>query len=390
MQPGHPEQPAKTGLLLSAAQAPAWLRQRRHSVLCAAGMGTSGTPAWADLPADLWRRILLAAADASLCGDPIPDVAPEVVLAPWVLWTRLLASVSAVCRSMRSAVVGDSAGRLWTRLQFSSCYPGLSQQQSRCLNRLQAGRCRAIMPLTQVSIWGGGWAPAELREICALLPKQVQLVDLMGMHDAAEAEVIGAALAGASVQQLFFDGSAPFSYPMSLQALLVQDSFLPGSSSTFAKAQAFAQHAFTQLLRLSSLRVLVFHAKAWVMKAHDVQLMKQHLPQLQRLQVILFSYPTLTGPSQQAVQSMKLLSAVQVNVCAYAMDSFCLQHLLQQLVEVPLTSLQLAEHGDEFGAAAEALLAELCSCQKLTLRLKNPARRVEVTPSGMTVVYRSF
>ena len=153
-------------------------------------------PAWAELPVDLWRRIALAASHGS-------DSYNLEHAAAWLDGIRLCSTMSMVSRAMREAVTGTGADALWYRPRFSSgtagvCHPGLTQQQTQGLNRLQAQRCRALGKLHVLLLQSGGWVPADLREVCSSLPRETEIIYIEALHDAGEAEIIGAALAGAS------------------------------------------------------------------------------------------------------------------------------------------------------------------------------------------------
>ena len=63
-------------------------------------------------------------------------------------------------------------------------------------------------------------------QVCAGLPNQVQVMGLHDMHDAAEAEVIGSALADASVSiMLEYRGSVPVAFPTGAQHIIAQHKY---------------------------------------------------------------------------------------------------------------------------------------------------------------------
>ena len=91
--------------------------------------------------------------------------------------------------------------------RFMACHPGLSAPQSLGLNRLQVRRCQALDSIWRLSLRGGSWLDAELREVCAILPRVIRVLEIWNMCDAWEADTIAEALADASPKHLVFQGS---------------------------------------------------------------------------------------------------------------------------------------------------------------------------------------
>ena len=344
-------------------------------------------PAWADLPVDLWCSVFLAAAGASMFDDRVPTpAATSPIFIAWVEWNRLLSSASRVCRALRDALAGPGSSILWQKLYFCSTLPGLSQPRSQQLNMLVVRRSQAATQLRRATILGGCWSASALHEVCASLPRQLDLIEFTELHATSEAEIIGAASATMCVSKMLITGSMLFSLPVSTRMLLFACSYQ--SKPARASRQPLAQALFRRVLSSGApLALLNFRASGWALTSQDVQLLKQHLPYLEWLNLSLCSWSTREGPSQQAVGCLQLLSGVDLHLTFCATSSSCWQHLLQQLINFSIMRQNIHESWADLPPAAEAQLAELRSCERLVLRFKDPTRRLRAAPAGTIVMY---
>lgn len=342
---------------------------------------------WAELPAELWHKILVAAAHNFL---RTPGTAAINTLPAWVDWCRLAATLGSVCTSLRAAVLGPCAAHLWKRLPFGHGYPGLSADQSRSMNRLQMARCRALSAAQRVTIWGSGWDLPELQAVCKAIPAQVTFLTLNALN-VEESEIISRELAGTVVTHLEVSGCTSVAFPASTRRLCFQNTSLESPHDHLA--QIMSQQHFTRVLPLRALEVLRFCSRSWVMTSVDVQLIKQQLPVLRRLDLMLHSWPVSSsdaGPaqsSQRSIGSLRQLTGVQISLSVCVHDQQCALSLLEQVKDVPLRALHFMSRAAELTPSEEALLAQCTSCQQLVLLLRDPSCRLLVPPEGVDVQY---
>ena len=129
------------------------------------------------------------------------------------------------------------------------------------------------------------------------MPRRLDQLDIHNLHDTAEAGIMGADLADASVRTLVFRGSTPMLLPASTQGAQVTG--LLSNPRHIHMAQAMARQLFAELLPLASLRELQFSGPIWVMTPRHMQLIRQHPPRLEMLKLTLHCWRTDSGPSQQ-------------------------------------------------------------------------------------------
>ena len=126
--PATPGSPATTGeQCATACPLAALAHQARRAA--AEGLEQQEYPDWASMPPDLLRRIFTRPA-ASTSGSL---AAARDTAALWKPWYRQLVTASAVCKSLRSALLGQDAGELWQTAVLRSPYaaPDTQPQQER-------------------------------------------------------------------------------------------------------------------------------------------------------------------------------------------------------------------------------------------------------------------
>ena len=325
-------------------------------------------PDWASLPHDCWTSVLAR---------------PErVEREEFVRWARMLATCTSVCRSLRDAILGPSAGELWGAAVLQVTYPGLSPQQSRGLRAMLAAQGHFAHTL---ALHGGGWAPKELERllICFTdLTNGLTLVELT----TGEAAVVSRTLSSRPAEFVYLRGSAACLLPKA--AVEVELDGFASETSIAADGrvdQAPFQRFLGCLRPLCSLRELNLHLRLWRLTPSFVdQLLVRH-PQLCSLQLTLEVDP-IVGP--HAVECLQRLSSVELRLTVYiTRRTGALAQFLQQLSCVQQLACFTLDTKHDMSGAEEALMAA-CQMQCLILRRNRAlALRLRLVLPGITVVF---
>ena len=340
----------------------------------------SGQPDWASLPRELWTKVLQA---LSAQGDAVQRC-------------RQLATLSAVCRTLRTAVLGPDAGSLWWTVSFASSHAGLEAWQSWQLNRLVASQARHA---SHAFIMGGGWDLDELQLAAASLQGHHarRRLYLHTIDTPAEAECLSAVLPGCLAGALTFVGSQALVLPSSLQAVDMHVG--APADMELALVTAFvaeqARKALQQLRNLTRLTSLHFASPLWCLQEGDVACLAACLPHLKVLVLTLYVTSALGQHALQALSGLSAsvrLSLTVVSTSASAGGSVA--PFLQALCRVRLFALTLqckALTGTPYALtpADEAHLAQCRISRQLTLRMQSsePAERLRRLLPRVNVVY---
>ena len=374
-------------------------------------------PDWASLSAELWQNVwLLASARPADAAD-----AKE----PWVAWVRLVATGSAVNKALRSALLGAEASpQLWEDTGFRSSYAGLSQASFCCCAAAHKAHTLPTLCVRDA----GGEPRAEPAADTARLPRSagprvrwrlagVRAARRRGLADAprpgqrrppggqgrrrCDRGLVHRRRARARLSQgaeLRRLGARRL--PASLCKLNLRDTLyqvctrhrdeeritaeLVGQSNTQAHLQSL--HSLRRLTCLSL--VLPF----WRIQLVDLLSLKQWLPHLRQLHIVVTSSPGFDEDSP-AVAGLYMMSLrMRLRLKVYQLEPNCpgMSALLRDLERgVRLESLQLRVK--DLTAADEACLSRCNISGKLTLHFcGQPARRLQQPPPGARVVYREL
>ena len=346
---------------------------------CAGAPGAveaSGEPDWASLPQDLWRRVVHSAALGGLAAGEQPG------LGAFTWRCKLLATVSSVCSSLRSAVLGPDSGLLWETAVLSCTHPGLTRQHSKGVNMFVADQGSFAVNL---ALYGGGWKAQELQEALDCVTDLSGMLDLININSPAEAAIISRSLAPQPLKEVYYNGSAACILPktttgLSLRASLT-DQVWVGASGKFG--QGVFQRFLGCLRPLSMLQQLDLHMLCWRLTSADVEDFRARHPHLRSLHLMLLAEARV---GRQAVECLQQLSNVELTLrLVYLTRSPAFAQLLQQLQGLHLAGLEI-ECREELSSAEERLLAR-CSMEKLTMRFTARTLRLRQPPPGVRVVY---
>ena len=316
-------------------------------------------PAWALLPGDIWRRVMLCAR-----GDLRPVSAGSVghsshTCLDWVAWWKLVARTGGTCMTVRAALLGPDSGALWKFIFLQSpdsSYPVTGQTRSQLKGILkllvfQGHHARSA------HVIGSRWQPSLLLSAVESLGS-VHDLSLFWFSSDLSAGCVTAALRG-QLSSLYFVGECAI--PCSRSLLQLQ-----------RLQMALQQPPEAELRRLAG----------W-------------LPRLQHLQLHLNgSYP---DEAVCDLQLLKLLPAGDIELhltCggAYRDSTSCCGHRLQQLAGVKLHTLFLLLHSETW-TAEQALLLAGCQVSAFVFISADgtgpTARLARHLPSGAAVVHLS-
>ena len=192
---------------------------------------------WASLSPDLWRLVIQKMVEDACRLPPCHSraAAVQTIMEHWAPCCRQLAAASAVCRSLRNALLGADAGELWRFAVLSSAHIGMPAQPERGLHRILEAlglrpACSASQQLNRLVAsqaqhvryvilrGGGGWRSPDLRDVVAPLSGLLGAM-LVGMDCADEAACISAALIRSSVASVRVEGSVAMCLLASVQEL---------------------------------------------------------------------------------------------------------------------------------------------------------------------------
>ena len=306
---------------------------------------------------------------------------------------RLVAAASAVCTSLRTAVLAPGSHELWSSLTFKSSHAGLSAQQCagyQALLKRQGHHARSV------SLRGGGWALDDLQSILASLTGLSAHVDVYKLHSAQEAALIGCALASRPIPSLSLSGTVACALPPNIRQLHLMDvSFTHWKDEDDAERrllvelllQSHSQALLRSLQPLSLVEDLTLALPLWRMTENNIDSLAR-LPALSKLHLAI-SASSLLGP-HSAGHLRQLSSAVCLDVSIVQLSvnpDESLELLLWQLAEgcVRLHTLHISY--EDLSVAEEAALAGCCITGELVLRLHGTDRHLAHPPPGVPVVY---
>ena len=318
-------------------------------------------PDWAGLPLEIWQTVYLLAA-----GDDRRHTARDASLS-WVQWVRLVAVGSTVCTALRTALTGPCASALWDYMGLRSAYQGLDAQQSWAMN---VWLLRQGCHFRDAAILGGSWELPQLQTVLASITSP-NIMRLEGIHTAAEAQCISTAVLGCAAGTWFYAGSQCIALPPSVHAL-----YFGGHWPATGSASRHAQELFACLQPLSSLRRLHLQIIGHKVSAANVASLQQWYPQLKHLELRL-SALTEREARLQAVGELRRLQAVRLRLDMTFQLGSMATPVLEQLNAVRLCSLTLTVQQGHLDVAQEALLAQCCIREQLTLRCSDAAWRLQ-------------
>ena len=292
-----------------------------------------------------------------------------------------------MCRSLRNALLGADAGKLWRFAVLSSAHIGMPAQPERGLHRILEAlglrpACSASQQLDRlvasqaqhirfVILRGGGWRLSDLQDVVAPLTGLCGVV-ILGMSCLREANCISAALARSSVASVRVEGSVAMCLPASVQDLELAGSIAmhdTTSEQQFSPLQLLAQLESLSIM-LPRLHITEVHVKAW------------H-PHLKKLRLTLHS-----STGQNAATCLSRLQGVQLSLGVIACRTGGLAALMERLRSVQLYRMTLCCLIVDITPEVESLLAQCSITKQLCISWDAPAdRRLQQVPRGAHVVY---
>ena len=331
------------------------------------------------LPEDVWRQIAQAAlAEEHLTG-------PQ---ATWAGKCRLAACLSAVSKSLHSALLGPDAGALWTEVFFSSSHTGLSEQATQALNKHAACQARRAR---ETIVYGGGWEATKLHAALASLAGMTGTLILIGLDYAAEAPYFSAALPACPAWEVSFFGGAPCALPLRARKVKLQAGTKmslstptsPDEMRSFYVSLLDGQRDMLMCLQpLTSLLDLTLHlSHPWTVA--DVQRLSACHPQLQRLRLVMVASGSR---DMAAVAALGQLAVLQLELAVMVFD-LSVNLVLQQLRPLSLHTLEVWDASGRLSSQGEAHLS-LCRISKQLMLPLPVGRRLTWEPFGTRVVYK--
>ena len=367
--------------------------------------GMPAHPDWASLAPELWQAVYLQA------GGPGRATSAREAQEAWVAWIRLLATGAAVCKALRSALVGAQASQLWENVGFRSSYAGLSQVSVRscaaagepctpasALQEASRGLNRFLIRhghhARRAHVYGGERCPApELHDALASLTHPALVLEVRDIDSPSLAECTRTALQNSSLWHMRLMGSvAPSFFPCRLKSLSICDTFVVFNAHQGADeferrmlAEVEEQHAsqahLQSLQHLQQLEHLSLYVPLWQIRQADIGLLSSRLPRLRVFGLFLAASPGLSHAAD-ALHTLAQRVQLQLTVAHIAGE---VTTLLQKLRGVQLHRLQLRTA--TFTAADEHALAQ-CTARELTLEFfQDPGRRLQQLPQGVKVTY---
>ena len=312
-------------------------------------------PAWASLPGDVWRAVLLIARrdQPTLTPDDLADrLLGLSTMRRWLVWWQLVSRVSSTCRALREALLGPEAGVLWSWTYWQSPARavnsfGLTLQQRRGLHGLllrQAHHARSAL------VEGDEWDTdiGDLRQALSSLSTARELTLWWITHPLEVACCWNSLPPGLSA--LWLSDSLPLWVPALPQGL---------------------QH-------------VSLHLSHW--PALTVWQLARRLPHLARLEISL----QLGYAPVSSLEQLSLLPTTWLCLRLVLVDTDRVCRWLRQLRGVQLHALEL-QCDRPLHYSEQRLLAQCHVSRRLMLRSRDPAWRCEHLPAGVPeVVYRGL